>query len=187
MLSAILLNTNLTRAQQNYKPEEKLYRTHIEFMALPALMFNSITFGVSKHTSENREHVITLSAQSLFVEPPIYGSLAARYNYNIYLNQECRFRAYVPMWCGARYLIASGGGESDALPYQVFLYTVGTGIGLKYEFKNQHKIRFELGVGASLYTESNQTRNLNGFAVQRGNPVIPAFRGGFKYLIPIGK
>ena len=188
ILTILLFASLFSNAQSTIDKTSFNSRKYAEVMILPTLFINSLSLGMSKHISEKREHAITLSAQLVvFGGPPFYASVAARYNYNIYLTKNSHFRAYVPLWCGTRYFVATGGGEQESSAFQLLLYSVGTGLGLKYQFKNQHAIRFELGLGASLNTESDIGESLTDFKLTNKNPVLPALRGGFKYLIPIGR
>lgn len=183
----LFLCTAQYKAQNHSLMERPNYKTHLEFMALPGLVFNSLSFGISKHQSEKREVAFTISSQVLFTGMSFFTFLAARANYNVYLVKRHRFGFYLPLWYGSRYINYSGNGEETGNPYQLMLYTLGTGAGIKYEFRNQHKIRVETGLGASLVAENHVYGSLKNFKIADKNAVIPACRLGIKYLIPIGK
>lgn len=186
LIISFLSASIVCRAQSNYDKTTFNSRTHIELMVLPALVFNSVSLGISRHISEKREQAITLSSQFVYMggNDPYFASATIRYNYNIYFAKPKRFNPYIPLWCGSRFMYFSG-GEERSFSSQTIFYTVGTGIGLKCEFENGHKIRFELGVGGSMFSTRIPFKSSD-FDLRTDSRVI-ALRAGVKYLIPIGR
>ncbi|HOZ88598.1 MAG TPA: hypothetical protein PL029_12615 [Bacteroidia bacterium] len=164
-------------------------RPHLELMVVPALFYNSVSVGVSKNTSQNIEQALTLSAFAIFIDGPVFQSAALRYNYNIVITGGKKVSTYVPVWVGTRYLYNFGSKETEDIPpSQNLFYSFGSGYGVKFTFKNQHKLRCETGLGFSMNTVSNyltKRAGTNSFVLDTKSPVVPSLRLSIKYLIPL--
>jgi hypothetical protein len=186
LLVAAVLNFNAAAqiADSTRLPKKGSF---VEFMVFPTLLYNSATIGVGFQKNALTEHVINLTGIFVWEGMGYYSSAAARYNYNLTIGNYKRIATYLPLWLTARYLEYSGNGEEGMGPFQTINYTIGTGYGMKYYFKNRHQVRIEFGVGAAYFMIIDPSRDrewLRSIESSYKNSIAPAFRLNVRYIIP---
>jgi hypothetical protein len=147
----------------------------VEFGIVPALYYNSVSFGISSVCKNGVEHAVYLSAVLI---PPWLGSAALRYNCNVPILRKQKSVLYLPVWCSSRGVIMHS--EEEGLS-TLLLGTLGSGIGSRFIIKNKHNLRAEAGLGVSAVTGPN----VQGKYEINGVPFVPAFRLWLKYIIPL--
>lgn len=183
----ISTNANSQVSAPKYSTEK-----NIQFYMLPGVFYNSGAVALG-FKNEKIEHTVELySNYKVFLSR--WFMLGVFYNRNFYLKND---RTFIPIWGGINRMNVNNNYEDGGPYYDRMFIMAGTGIGRNFVFKNSHKLRFEVGIAASLYMENRSSYDnespfpfrpaLNKFTLVEGQPVIPWPQFKMRYVIPYKK
>lgn len=174
-------------SQQRQRPEDD-GATYVEVSFLPALIYNSLSLGLSFNSSPKAEHSINLTGGFIPIPEIAVGICALRYNYNLIVVKNEKRRNYVPFWVSSRYIVSPGYDELEGS--EILLGTLGSGYGWLFSLSRKHRFRLELGGGASVFAEKRgwgREPGIRGFKINSKSPVAPAFRLSVRYVFRCSK
>lgn len=185
-ITVLFASCSLLFAQSSYN--DSLYkrantnnRYSIDFFALPAIVYNSVTLGFNYQPNARIEHSVKLGAWILFAgaKPT---NVNVNYNLNIYYKNKL---SYFPIWFGLSNTIRDVGYEEGYYP-NTLRPSVGIGYGRKLKLLKRLTVRLEAIAGASVNLTYGRyivspMQNLSGYAFDTYYPqynprILPALR-----------
>jgi len=171
----------LDQNQSTFKVEQR--KTYLEVGIIPTYFVNKLQIGFA--TVGKRHNEFTFSLLGRYIGDNDFEELHRSFGMHISWNKSIKRYSkgilYLPIWTRStlnRSVRIEEGG------YRILgLHSVGSGLGYKRVFKNEHQFRMEGNLGLYFGFGVRDIRSPNEFQLIP----IPLPRLSFRYMIPISK